>query len=69
LLRYSRLLPAFHNLRGAHAVNKHTSEYGSSRVNDAHLRSLRNLLLITSILFSDVFRCLNAERLSQLISP
>jgi hypothetical protein len=68
-LRNGWLLSAFHNLRGAHAVNKHTGKYGSSRVNDAHLRSLRNLLLITSILFSDVFWCLNAERLSQLISP
>jgi hypothetical protein len=55
--------------RLAHTVNKHTGEYGSSRVNDAHLRSLSNTLLVTSILLSDVFRCLNAERFSQLISP
>jgi hypothetical protein len=69
LLRDRRLLSSFHNLRGAHAVNKHTSKHGCCRVNDTHLRSLRNLLLIAAVLFSDIFRRLDAEWFSQLISP
>jgi hypothetical protein len=70
LLRYSRLrLPSFHNLCGPHAVDKHTSKHGCCRVNNTHLRSLRNLLLVTGILFSDIFRRLDTEWFSQLISP
>jgi hypothetical protein len=69
LLRYSRLLRTFHNLCGTHPVNKHTRKHGCSRVNNAHLRSLRNLLLITGIFLSDIFRRLDTEWFSQLISP
>jgi hypothetical protein len=69
LLRYSRLLRTFHNLCGTHPVNKHTCKHGCSRVNDTHLRSLRNLLLITGIFLSDIFRRLDTEWFSQLISP
>jgi hypothetical protein len=62
-------LPTFHNLRGTHAVNKHTSEHGCCGVNDTHLRSLRNHLLITSVLLGDILWRLDAEWFGQRISP
>jgi hypothetical protein len=69
LLRNRWHLASFQNLRGAHAINKHTGKHGSSRVNDAHLRSLRNHLLIACVFLGNIFWRLDAEWLSQRISP
>jgi hypothetical protein len=69
LLRNGRLLATFHNLCGPHAVDKHTGKYSCGRVHNAHLRSLRDSLLVATILLGDVFGGLDAERFSQRISP
>jgi hypothetical protein len=52
-----------------HAVDEHTGKDSSGGVDNTHLRSLRNALLIAHIFFGNIFRCLDAERLSQRLSP
>jgi hypothetical protein len=69
LLRNGRLLATFHNLRRPHAVDKHTGKHSCGRVHNAHLRSLRDALLVTTIFLGDILRGLDAERFSQRISP
>jgi len=57
------------HLSAAHAVNKHTSQNRSGRVNNTHLRSLHNLLFIARIFLGNILWGLDAERLNHLFSP
>ena len=46
-----------------HAVNEHTRKKPSRRIEDTHLDSLFDLLLVSAILLSDLLRVLDSERL------
>jgi hypothetical protein len=54
LLGYRLLWGLFRLRSGTHAVDKHTSQGTSGRIKNTHLHGFSNLLLIATIVFSNL---------------